>query len=791
MYDDLPTFDENKLFYEKTPFTEINQIQPHGCLIVLNQDLIIQQCSSNIEKILKTPIEELLNQPVTTFLKLEKNEENLKSWLAHEGNKYKQMYWQSSKKNLSIWVFAHISSKEIIIEIEPNIVKKDENDKAVTFLQYTISNLQLTQKSLPQILQKTCEEIQKATDFDRVLIYRFNEYDQSGVVINESLKKGILSYYGLSFPENLIPKTIPKVYLQFPLQYTPALHKKPVSIVPEINPLSQNYVDLSNTNLFSLPPYMIQYITELGLKSIITIAIIHDKKLWGLIACQHQDTKYLSIRFRLILMNAANSIAAKITKIENKKFYFEHETNKELQASLTNDFNKADSLNHALESHHTQLTQLVLATGMSIYFSGDLLNFGRTPTNDELTYLIAWLQTSQLSKPYATSSLPKRFSASQYYKDKACGLLAIPITAFQNHCLLFYRAEVTHTISWAGEAEKPHHANEPTRDLPHNFLETISDNSSPWTDNEIKSLDFIRSLISNKKLQDLLQLERFNERQQFKNRVSVARLAGRAEVANSVLHNVGNVLNSINVSASMIGDKIKNSKISNVTKLAMLVQKNKKNIGPFIAETQQGQYIPKYLQILSEAWEHDKKYLINEVNGLNKNLQHIKKIIAKQQSFSGQFPSSEEVIIAKVIDDSLIAHKAIYEKENIQIIYKYKLLKVVTLDQVKLQQVLINLIKNCIDSLLECNPEHKKITFYLRQKNDTNFQIKVSDNGLGVLPENLTKIFSFGFTTKKGGHGFGLHASAMTIVEMGGTIFIKSKGIRQGATFIIILPNNS
>ncbi|GEM_PF-4553688 len=764
-------------------------IQPHGCVIVLNQDLNIIYCSNNIDELLKTPISQVLNKSIQNFLKLEVGYEDTRDWLNNEMNKYRQMFWQSPNEKISIWVLSHQVSNKIILEVEPNKIENDETDRIYAFAQYTITDLQLVQRSLPELLQKTCEKIQKATDFDRIFVYRLNEHNQSGKVINEVLKSNIPSYFGLSFPGFLTPMNLSKTMIEFPFKYNPDINKKNVEIISKNNKLSHNDIDLSKVTLLAVPPLIQQYLADLGIKSTFRVAITHNKKVWGLLICNSLTVKFLSIRLRFMIMNAINTISSKITEIEYDKVMSSYIQSRISCSELSEAFIKADSLNHALELYHKQLMQLVSATGMSIYSFGNLISFCSTPSRDQLLGLIAWLQSNQLSKPYETSSLPKQFAASLEYKDKACGLMVLPITNLQNHYILFYRPETTHKISWVSDATKLTIENELSSDSSRITEEKIKNQSLPWTINEIQSLEFIQPIILNKRVEDLLKLKLFEERQQYKQRILLARRAGRAEVANNVLHNVGNVLNSVNVSATMIRDKINQSKVSNIRSIADLIDQQKDNMNTFIHKTTQGQLLLEYIQKLGEICVQDQMYLAHEINELQDNLNYIKKIIYQQQSFSGQYHSVEMVDVSKIIQDSLDVHKIHFANNNIIIIFKYKIVKQIELDQVKLQQVLVNLIKNSIDSLIERNNTNKKIIFYVRQKNNNNFEIKVEDNGLGITPENLTKIFSFGFTTKENGHGFGLHGSALIIKEMGGTISFKSNGVNLGATFAIVLPN--
>lgn len=270
--------------------------------------------------------------------------------------------------------------------------------------------------------------------------------------------------------------------------------------------------------------------------------------------------------------------------------------------------------------------------------------------------------------------------------------------------------------------------------------------------------------------------------------VLAARRAGMADIATSVLHNIGNVLNSVNTSVAMVTEKVIQTKITNFPKLVNLLEEHKDNLGDFFDNDVKGQQALKYFPMLSEAWVQDQKYLIEELAALDKNTQHIRNIIAKQQSLSVSIGLTEEIKIDNLLDDALALNKTVYERANIEVIREFMPLRRVMIDRVMLLQILVNLIKNAVDSLLESKNEPKKIILKTETAAGNFFTLQIIDNGLGILPENIPKIFSHGFTTKRDGHGFGLHASIISAQEMGGDLNVESEGLEKGAIFTLTLP---
>jgi NO-binding membrane sensor protein with MHYT domain/two-component sensor histidine kinase len=266
-----------------------------------------------------------------------------------------------------------------------------------------------------------------------------------------------------------------------------------------------------------------------------------------------------------------------------------------------------------------------------------------------------------------------------------------------------------------------------------------------------------------------------------------ARQAGMAEVAASVLHNVGNVLNSVNVSSNLIAEKINQSKLSGLVDLKKLVNENKNDFKKFMQEDPRAAHIPEFLNNLSDYWESEKTSISGELTMLTKNVNHIRNIIATQQDLSRVSDFEQVVSISNVIEESILISGVDHEKYHITLERKFDHLKPVLVDKVKLLQILVNLIQNAKDSLAESENRSKTLTLSITA-NQHHFHIKVADNGSGIPSENLTKIFGYGFTTKKSGHGFGLHTSAISASEMGGSLNVTSAGKGKGATFVLQLP---
>jgi NO-binding membrane sensor protein with MHYT domain len=259
-----------------------------------------------------------------------------------------------------------------------------------------------------------------------------------------------------------------------------------------------------------------------------------------------------------------------------------------------------------------------------------------------------------------------------------------------------------------------------------------------------------------------------------------------AEISASVLHNVGNVLNSVNVSANLVAEKVTNSKLSGIIKLSTLFNDHKSNMAEFFND-ERGVKALEYLTMLGKQWHDEQIDLTNEMARINKNLSLIKEIISTQQELSKTSGYDQIVSVNELIEEALLI-SGLYQKKDITLVKEFAKLNPITTDKVKILQVFVNLLRNARDAVLESGKANMIITIKTYTINDNRIGIEVTDNGVGIGDKNINKIFSYGYTTKVHGHGFGLHTSALAINAIGGKINITSPGLKEGATVALEIP---
>jgi len=267
----------------------------------------------------------------------------------------------------------------------------------------------------------------------------------------------------------------------------------------------------------------------------------------------------------------------------------------------------------------------------------------------------------------------------------------------------------------------------------------------------------------------------------------ISRQAGMAEIATSVLHNVGNVLNSLNVSTTLVSERIRNSKLGKLGKVSALIQEHSEDLGAFFTHHPKGKLLSAYFQTLAEHAEEEQKLLINEMRSVLNNVDHIKDIVTKQQAYAKIFGVTESLQVADLIDDAVQLNQGTSSNHTIQFIRQYEDAPIVSVERHKVLQILVNLFRNAEHACNETDNIDKKIVAHL-SVSENFVHISITDNGIGIRPENQTLIFSHGFTTRQTGHGFGLHNSSLVAKELGGSLSCASAGLHQGACFTLNLP---
>jgi two-component system, NtrC family, sensor kinase len=268
--------------------------------------------------------------------------------------------------------------------------------------------------------------------------------------------------------------------------------------------------------------------------------------------------------------------------------------------------------------------------------------------------------------------------------------------------------------------------------------------------------------------------------------VRASREAGMAEVATGILHNVGNVLNSINTSAEVAVEHVQGLSLEPMRK-ALELATSSGDVGTFLSEDVRGKKVLPYLKKSVEHAFKQRRELMAEMDQIRERLEHVKEIVQRQRAYAGATVALETCSVTELVEDSLALTKNSIQDHHVDVVREFLQNPSLRIDRHWMLQILVNLISNACEALADGAQGDRKLTVQTELDGD-RCVIRVSDNGVGIAPEDAAKLFGQGFTTKATGLGFGLHDSSIAVRQMNGTLEAQSEGRGRGATFTLRVP---
>ena len=488
------------------PIHTTNQIQPHGVLLTLREtDLKILQVTTNItdilsinpSQILEKSLEDLLDPFQIKQIKTGLLEDSIdfinpsKIWMRKKGDDYA----------VFDAIFHRNPQGILILELEPAL--SQENIPFLSFYHLARASINRLEETanLRDFCQIIVQEVRKVTGFDRVMLYKFDD-DGHGSVIAEEKLESLEPYLGLHYPESDIPKPARKLFCANWIRFIPNSHATNVEIIPSIHPVTQRATDLTNSILRSASRCHIEYLHNMGVGASLTISLIKEGKLWGLIACHHQQPKYVSYELRKACEFLGRVIFSEVSAREETEDYDYRMRLTYIQSTLIDYMSQAENFIDGLVKHEPNILDLTSAQGAAICFGGNWTKVGETPTAEELNFLVGWLKNNVDEEIFYTDSLARIYPDAEKFKNVASGLLAIPIS--QRNYVLWFRPEVIQTVNWGGDPNRAYDVKQDENNLrlcPRKsfdlWKQTVQLTSLPWRQVEIKAALELRKAIVN------------------------------------------------------------------------------------------------------------------------------------------------------------------------------------------------------------------------------------------------------------------------------------------------------
>jgi two-component system, chemotaxis family, sensor kinase Cph1 len=505
---------------KEAPIHLNTQIQSHGVLMVLKEpELEILQVSKNVYTHFGLTESELLQGTLADLLDPFQFEQ-IQAGLTAESLDYlnpTKIWVRKKGDDYAVFdaVFHNTNEGFLVLELEPTFAHENIPFLGFYHLARTSINRLESTTNLRDFCQIIVQEVRKITGFDRVMLYKF-DHDGHGSVIGEEKLSHMESFLGLHYPESDIPKPARKLFASNWIRIIPDTHAEPVDVVPAINPITQSPTNLTNSILRSASSCHTEYLHNMGVGASLTISLIKDGQLWGLIACHHQTPKYVSYELRKACEFLGRVIFSEISAREETQDYDYRMKLTNIQSKLVEYMSQSDNFVDALVQNQPNLLDLTSAQGAAVYFGGKYTLIGETPKEEDLNYLVQWLQANVNEEVFYTNSLSQHYPDAEKYKNFASGLLAIPIS--KRNYVLWFRPEVIQTVNWGGDPNNAYEVSQAEGDLrlrPRKsfelWKEIVQLTSLPWQLVEVKAALELRKGIVNivlRQADELAQLAR-------------------------------------------------------------------------------------------------------------------------------------------------------------------------------------------------------------------------------------------------------------------------------------------
>lgn len=482
---------------DREPIHQLGAIQPIGFLLVLTSDWLVSNASANTHEFLDVDEGGLIGRPAAEILSRHALH-TLRNRLALLRGKDAlervfRMELQNNGKSFDVAL--HMSGSRVILEAEPS-TEHDYGDATGT-VRGMISRLEQAD-DMAGFFREGARQIRALTGFDRVMVYRFAP-DDSGEVVAESAKSGIGSFLGLHYPATDIPRQARELYLRSLLRVITDIDAEPVPIEPPADEYGQP-VDLSLSVLRSVSRIHIEYLRNMGVCASMSISIVVEGRLWGLIACHHYSPRCPSFERRSVAELFAQMFAMRIEARERKTTVEYERRARDISDQLLGAVASDETLLNDPDWLSSILTSAIPADGVGVWINGNYAFSGITPTTGEFARIIQALNTTAAGRAYATDQISTLVPNIDEGSGNAAGLLAIPISRTPRDYVVLFRTEIIRSVRWAGDPHKPveYGPNGPRltpRESFEEWKETVVGRSQPFTASELRVAETLRATL--------------------------------------------------------------------------------------------------------------------------------------------------------------------------------------------------------------------------------------------------------------------------------------------------------
>ncbi|WP_025142893.1 GAF domain-containing protein [Pedobacter jeongneungensis] len=489
-------------FCGNLPIHHINSIQDYGYLLVLdNKTLDIIQVSENLSIITGQLPAQVVNKHLSSFFSSQ-DVENIAKFI--NGNAKDRipinMVFENEGEKLFFDGLIHIKNDYSLLEIEASL-KEGQKSFSDVFqeVRQFISAME-SASTLEEVCNVAIKQLRKVSGFDGVRMYQFDA-NWNGTVIAEEISGALESYLGQTFPASDVPKQARALYLKNPFRLIPNRTYQAVRLYPVINPLTNAFIDLSDCNLRGVASVHLEYMQNMNVCASMSIRVLREGKLWGLISCHHIEPNFPNVDMRYIFEWLSVEISNRIAAILNQEDYNQSASRLEKRAVITDFiYAKDDIIEGLLDDENLNILSLFNAGGAVVKIGNRLEYLGNVPDKHEVYNLMLWLEGKETEKVFSSSHLSELYDEAKAYEKIGSGILVIPIDGRRGDYVICFRPEVIREIKWGGDPEQVINFDKDGKNYhPRNsfklWLQTVYGQSLPWSENELGIAESLRNFI--------------------------------------------------------------------------------------------------------------------------------------------------------------------------------------------------------------------------------------------------------------------------------------------------------
>jgi two-component system, chemotaxis family, sensor kinase Cph1 len=728
---------------EREPIHLLSAIEPNGVMLVLDESTLkILQVSSNAPQLMGFATETLLSMRLIHLFSPEAVQQLL-SGIGGQGQRHYVRGLRVYQNATALDALVHRHKGLLIVEFEPASPPGSTADGPDIYASLTATMSELDGPlTLAELSQRAAMRIRKLTGFDRVMVYRFLA-DDSGSVIAEDRERSLPPYLGLRYPASDIPAQARRLYLLNTLRLKADVNAESAVLVPSPNPSTGQVLDMTYCVLRAMSPVHVEYLRNMGVAASMSISIVKDDRLWGLIACHHGAPKLVPHSIRVTCEVLARVFSSHIAKAEDEdgraRATAAHKLTSRIEERMRKDRDVIAALSHCGD----EIATVIGAQGCAFIMSGEIVLIGTAPNRAQVEALSAWLALNQREHVFAAEEMAALYPGAAAFHKIASGLLSLRITLGGPDFVLWFRPSVVRTVTWAGNPEKPVEETDagkrisPRRSF-ESWKQTFENSSEAWEGADRKFASDLRPVIA-----ETLFL-RMNEEILRLNLELARSNADLATFAYTASHDLQEPVRTIRIYAQMLSQRAGPDMDPESRKFLATIDEGTGRMSSLISA------LLTYSQVGGAERRRRQEVNLEET---------FRRVMA---NLNGQVRQSGAVVTQSG-------------------------LPVTFTDEDHMEQLLQNLIANAIKYRGQEKPQ---ILLSSRKENNT-WHISVSDNGQGFPPEKASMIFE-PFKRLHGketpGNGIGL-ATCKRIVELyNGRIWAESEGPNRGATFRFTLP---